>query len=205
MISDKKIKLLEVWRNNLFSEFSISEIMKISKKRTKTWVFNALKMLVKYDIINSKRKGNLDIYNLNIKNPISISILNYLEAQNNISFPALEIISNIINTLPVKEYSLIVFGSYAENKQIKNSDLDICLLISDKGTEKKIKPYFNEIKLNYPIKIDEHYIVFNEFIQMLLRKEENLGKQIFKKHRLFYNSDIYYQLIKEAYKNGFRP
>ena len=205
MVSDKKVKLLEVWRHNLFSEFSISEVIKLSKKRTKTWVFNTLKMFVKYNIISSKRKGNLDLYSLDLKNPVSIGLLNYLEAQNNIGFSALEIISDIIDSIPVKEYSLIVFGSYAENKQIKNSDLDICLLISNKETEKKLRPYFNEIKLNYSIKIDEHYITFSEFIQMLLRKEENLGKQIFKKHRLFYNSDMYYQLIKEAYKNGFRP
>jgi hypothetical protein len=40
---------------------------------------------------------------------------------------------------------------------------------------------------------------------MLLAEEENLGKQVFRKHIVFYNADIYYQLIKEAYKNGFRP
>jgi hypothetical protein len=71
--------------------------------------------------------------------------------------------------------------------------------------EKKIKPYFNEVKLNYPVSIDEHYITFNDFIKMLLREEENLGKQIFRKQKLFYNADIYYQLIKWAHKNGFRP
>lgn len=62
----------------------------------------------------------------------------------------------------------------------------------------------NEIKLNNIIEIDEHYITFDEFIKMLLRNEENLGKQIFKKNKIFFNSDIYYSLIKNAYKNGFR-
>ena len=45
MLSDKKIKLLEVWKEGIFSEFSIAEIMKISGKKTKTWVFNTLKQL----------------------------------------------------------------------------------------------------------------------------------------------------------------
>ena len=204
MIQNEKLKLLNAWRSNPFAEFSISEIMEISKKNTKTWVFTALKELVKAKILSSKRKGNLDIYSLNLHNPLTIQFLNYLETQENINFPKMDIISEIIEKVPIKNYSLIVFGSYANNKQTKTSDIDICLLIDDKETEKRIKPYLNEIKLNYPTKIDEHYITFEDFVKMLLREEENLGKQIFRKHKTFYNADIYYQLIKEAYKNGFR-
>jgi predicted nucleotidyltransferase len=205
MISNETIKLIEIWRTKLFNEFTISEIMKILKKNTKTWVFNALKTLVKYKVLNSKRKGNLDIYTLNIDNPNAIQLLQYLETQENINFPQLDIISQIVKKIPIKNYSIIVFGSYASNKQTKTSDLDVCLLIENKDTEKKIKPYFNEIKLNTIIKIHEYYITFSEFIEMLLREEENLAKQIYINHKLFYNQDIYYQLIKEAYKHGFRP
>ena len=205
MISNEKIRILEVWGKNPFAGFTISEIMVISKKRTKTWVFNSLKNLTKHGILNSKRKGNLDVYSLNLNNPISIQLLQYLEAQKNINFLKLDIISEIIEKITIKSYSLLVFGSYAEDKQTKNSDLDICFLLENKGIEKKIKPYVNEVKFNFLTKIDEHYITFKEFIKMLLRDEENLGKQIFRKHKLFYNPDIYYQLIKQAQKNGFRP
>lgn len=204
MIQNEKLKLLNVWKNNPFAEFSVSEIMKISKKNTKTWVFNSLKELVKVKILISKRKGNLDIYSLNSSNPNTIQFLIYLETQDNVSFPQLELISEIIEKVPIKNYSLIVFGSFTNNEQTKTSDIDICLLIENKETEKKIKPYMNEIKLNYPIKIDAHYITFEDFVKMLNREEENLGKQIFRKHKTFYNAQIYYQLIKEAYKNGFR-
>ena len=48
-------------------------------------------------------------------------------------------------------------------------------------------------------------VTFEDFVKMLLREEENLAKQIFIKHKLFYNSEIYYQLLKEAHKHGFRP
>lgn len=204
MIQNEKLKLLNAWRINPFAEFSISEIMKILKKNTKTWIFNTLKELVKAKLLNSKRKGNLDIYNLNLSNPNVIQFLIYLETQDNVNFPQLELISEIIEKVPIKNYSLIVFGSYANNQQTKTSDIDIGLLIDNKETEKIIKPYLNEIKLNHPVKIDEHYITFEDFIKMLLREEENLGKQIFRKHKTFYNADIYYQLIREAYKNGFR-
>lgn len=205
LISNEKIRLLEVWRKNPFNELSIAEIMRESKKKTKTWVFNTLRLLVKKNILKSTRKANLDIYSLSLNNPLSLQFLQYLEAQDNLDFSELKIVSEMIEKIPAENCAIIVFGSYAVNKQIKNSDLDICILIENKEAEKKIKPHFNEIKLNYPIRIDEHYITFEDFLKMLLHDEENLAKQIFIKHKLFYNAEIYYQLIKKAYKNGFRP
>ena len=116
----------------------------------------------------------------------------------------MNVLSEIINNFPIKNYCLIVFGSFASGKPTKNSDLDICILIENKELEKKIKPYMNDIKLNHNIKIDENYITFEDFVKMLLITEENLAKQIYKNHILFYNEGIYYQILKEANKNGFR-
>jgi predicted nucleotidyltransferase len=203
-ITLEKINVLKAWKENPLKELSRAEIMQKLGKKTKTWTFNSLKELAGNKIIISKRKGNSDIYSLALENPLCFQLLGTLEAIDNINFLRLDIISEIVGKVSEKDYCLIVFGSYAEGKNTKNSDIDICFLIKDKETEKKIKPYVNEIKLNYSIKIDEHYILFEEFEKMLLREEENLGKQIFKKHKIFYNSDIYYQLIKETYKHGFR-
>lgn len=204
MLSNEKIRLLEVWRSIPFAELTISEIMIKSRKETKTWLFNSLKLLTKNKLLLLRRKGKFNLYRLNIDNPATIQTLQYLEAQHSLKFPALDVIVQTIDKVPLKDYCLLVFGSYAANKQKNGSDLDICFLVKDMSAEKRIRPYFNEIKLNHPISIDEHYITFKDFVRMLLREEENLGKQIFRKHRLFYNADIYYQLIKEAYRNGFR-
>jgi len=205
MMQKEKIKLLRAWRKNPFDRLSISEIMKLSGKTTKPWVFNSLNLLTRYKFLILEKKGNINLYSLNLNNPFLIQTLQYLEAQANLSFPKLEVISETVNEVPIKNYCLLVFGSYAENKQKDVSDLDMCFLIEDKYTEKKIRPYFNGIKQNYQVNIDEHYVTFRDFVRMLLRDEENLGKQIFRKHILFFNAEIYYQLVKEAYKNGFRP
>ena len=204
MIQNEKIRLLKVWKKNPFSEFSISEIMKASGKNTKPWVFNALKLLAREKLLTSKRKGNLDIYRLNIENPLLVQTLQFIEAQESLGFPKLGLIAEAIAKIPRKDYCMIVFGSYAESKQKKDSDLDICMLVESEKIGNAIKPYLNEVKLNHPINVDEHYITFDDFVKMLLRKEENIGKQIFRKHILFFNSDIYYRLIREAYENGFR-
>lgn len=205
MIPNQKIKLLEAWKENIFDDLSISEIMKNTKKKTKPWVFNTLKLLTKKQFLIQRKKGNINLYSLNLNNPFLIQTLQYLETQSNLDFSQLKLVSELIHTIPLKNYCLLVFGSYAKNKQTKNSDLDLCFLIETNETEKRIKPYFNEVKLNYSLDIDEHYILFSDFIKMLTIKEENLGKQIFKKHKIFLNADIYYELIKEANQNGFRP
>jgi len=205
MIQKQKIKLLEVWRKeNFFSEYSISKIMDLSNKKTKTWVFLSLKLLEKNKLIKSRRVGNMDLYSLNLDNPLCFFFLSFLEAEENLEFPFISLINEIIEISPVKDFSLIVFGSYAKKKQKKDSDLDICLLVKSQNEKKIILPYINEVKLNYPVEIDTYFITYPDFLKMLLNREENLGKQIFRKHIVFYNSGIYYNLLKEAYKNGFR-
>ena len=65
MIPKEQIRLLEAWKKGIFEEFSISEIMSISKKKTKPWVFNALKLLTKNNLLIDRRKANINLYRLN--------------------------------------------------------------------------------------------------------------------------------------------
>ena len=204
MLTNETVKMLEAWKGNIFGELSIAEIMKISRKKTKPWVFNALKRLAASRLLVSSRKGNLDIYRLNLANPLLAHTLQFLDAQESLGFPHLDIVMDSIERIPLRNYCMLVFGSYADGKQKRSSDLDVCFIVGS-GDEKKIKPHFSDIKLASAVDIDEHYITFDDFIRMLLREEENLAKQIFRNHRLFFNPDIYYKLIMEAHKNGFRP
>lgn len=204
MITNEKLKLLSAWKGSLFESYTISEIMRVTNKSTKPWVFSALKLLVKNKLLISQRKGNMGIYSLNHDNPYTWQMMQYLEAQESLEFPLLNLISEAIQAIPIKNCCLLVFGSYAEGTQKKGSDLDICFLVENDIHEKKIKPYFNEIKLNYPVYIDEHYITFGDFVKMLLRPEENLAKQILIRHKLFLNADIYYHLVRDAHDHGFK-
>lgn len=201
MITQKQLQLLDTWQNNIFQEFSSKEIMKINNKQTKPWVFNSLKVFKKNNLITSRKISNLNLYKFNYKNPFALHSLEYL--QNN--FKRLDIIEEIISKVPIKEYCLLVFGSYVNNKQKENSDIDICFLVPDELTGKKIIPYISKIKYNYTTKIDDNYITFDDFYEMLENNEANLGKEIYLKHKLFFNADIYYKIIISAYENGFKP
>jgi len=190
MIPKEQIKLLETWKNRIFEELSISEIMGISGKKTKPWVFNSLTLLTKHNLLISKRKANINLYKLNLSNPFLIQTLQYLEAQNSLDFSHLDTVTEFIRKVPVKNYCLLAFDIK------KKSELNVCFLIENKELMKKIKPFVN--------KVNAHYITYGDFVKMLLEDGENIAKEVFRSNLLFFNGDIYYELLKEAYKNGFR-
>src|SRR3989344_424397 len=202
MLQNEKIRLLDAWKNSLFADLSISEIMDISKKKTKPWVFNSLNELTENNLLIAKKKGNINNYQLNVDNPFLFQLLHYLNVQKNLRFKHLDLVQNIISNISYKNYVLLVLES--EDKKKKNSDLDIVFLLDNKEDKKKIKASFNEITSKCSAKVKDNYLTYDEFIERLLNDKESLGRQIFMKSKIFYNSDIYYQLIKEAYKRGFR-
>jgi len=180
MAPKEQVKLLETWRGDLFGELSISEIMEISKKRTKPWVFNSLKELTKEKLIIARRKANLNLYRLNMDNPFLLQTLQYLEADKGSKH--LDAVSGLIRKIPVRNYCLLTSGD------------TLCFLVEDKGAIEEIKGHVK----------GGHYITFEEFVDMLLGEGENIGKGIFREHKLFLNADIYYGLVKEAHRKGFR-
>ena len=97
---------------------------------------------------------------------------------------------------------ILITGSYAKNKQTEKSDIDI-LIITKAGVFKKQKLLEN-LTLTFKPVIHPIVVTYKNFIDMLLSKEENLGKEAFKNHLIFRNNERYYLLIKEAIEHGFR-
>jgi len=97
---------------------------------------------------------------------------------------------------------LLVTGSYAKSTETKKSDLDLVLITKDKAFEKQ-KLLENLTSLLLP-KVHVVVITQKDFIDMLLDKKLNFGKEIFNNRLLFRNTARYYGLLKEAIENGFR-
>ncbi|MEK6974358.1 MAG: nucleotidyltransferase domain-containing protein [Nanoarchaeota archaeon] len=93
------------------------------------------------------------------------------------------------------DYSLVLFGSYAEEKHTKASDID--LLIINKDGSKNIN--FSKYETLFKIEINPIFVSFIEFEAMLKDKEENVGKQVLKKHIILYNQELFWNWV---FKNG---
>ena len=101
-------------------------------------------------------------------------------------------------------FSIVVFGSYSIQEEKKNSDLDIAIFIENKECIKGIKRNLKNAEMKSILKIDVHVITKEDMIEMLINDEENLGKQIARKHLAIYNHQLFYDLLKEGIKNGFK-
>ena len=206
MLTKKELEIMDIFRKDLFREETIRSIMKSISKSSYTWTFNTVKKLIRSNLLLHKKKGKSTICSLNIDSLNSVyylSLLDYLEASNAGYVPYKNIIE-LINNIPVIYFSFIVTGSYAEGKQTKKSDIDICVIIEDDSDKKRVYNHlFNKGELMIP---KVHPLVFtkSEFVQMLLDKEENYGKLLYKKRLIYFGAENYYLIVKEAIRNGFR-
>ena len=98
---------------------------------------------------------------------------------------------------------MLIAGSYANNTQKQNSDVDVVIIVDNSIETKKVYSVLRQFcELNIP-KIHLYVFTANEFLQMLLSREANYGKEIVKNSMLLYGAENYYSIIDKAIENGF--
>lgn len=205
MITDKKLKIFEVFAKKPFLEYERKQIKKESKEKSNNALSLAINLLKKENVINEKKIGKSGILTLNLNNDLTfyyIALCNENRINPTIKLAVKRMQDEIKNFTPF--FSIAIFGSYASNDHKQNSDLDIAIFIEDEEKRKRIEALINNAQLKIPIEMDTHVISKNEMIEMLANSEENLGKQIAKKHIAVYNHKIFYDIIREGINHGFK-
>ena len=203
----EEVMLLDVFRKNLLKPLTFNDIMVLAKKESKTWVYNSLKKFVELGFLEKIKVNNSYLYKANLRSyglikffdPLDFGDINTTKWPKDIYELLNEIRRSISNITPF--FILLLFGSHADYTQKKGSDLDIAVIIDKENI--KIKPYIEKVARKEIITIDYHIIEKGEFKEMLLREEENLGKEIYRKHLINWGGNAYYELIREAGENGF--
>ncbi|MFH1210277.1 MAG: nucleotidyltransferase domain-containing protein [archaeon] len=199
MIKKSQLNIMNLFRKNIFLKKTIREISMLLKKDYPN-TYNAIIELEKEGLLNIEKVGKSKVCSIEL-NQKTISLFSFLDEQE--SFEAN--IPNMNKILDFKEFNddlILVTGSYVLGKQTKTSDIDLVLIVKEKAFEKQ-KLLENITSLMIP---KFHALVFSykDFIDMLLDKKPNLGKEIFNKRLIFKNTTKYYNLIKEAIEHGFR-
>ncbi len=198
-IKKSHIEILNLFRKDIFLSKTIREISLLTKKDYPT-IYNAIKELSEKEILKIKKAGNSKICEISL-NSEAISVLSFLDEQDSLS----KKVPNITKILNFKEFLddiFLVTGSYAKGTAEKKSDIDLVVITRDNAFNKQ-KLIENLTSLFLP-KVHAIVITQKDFIDMLLDKKPNFGKEIFKSRLLFRNVSRYYELIKEAIENGFR-
>ncbi|MFH1126513.1 MAG: nucleotidyltransferase domain-containing protein [archaeon] len=200
MLTKKEQRIIDIFRKQLSGSFTINEISRIIKTTSYSWTFNTVKKLAKKGILKLETKGHSKIARIDLDSALAIkylSLLDELEACER-EIPNIDEIFRMIGT---PYFTLIIAGSYAKGTQAKKSDLDI-VVITDSDTTSIHNTLKNKGELMIP---QMHPYVFTkkEYLNMLLSKEENYGKLIYKNRLIYFGAQNYYLIINEAKKHGF--
>ena len=91
---------------------------------------------------------------------------------------------------------VLIFGSYVKNTKTESSDIDICIISDNK---EKSKELINKLKL-LSLKLEVHEFTTKEFISMIEKTQNNLGREIVKNNIILYGTENYYNLISKWMK-----
>jgi predicted nucleotidyltransferase len=200
MLSKNQVQIIGLFRKNLFLKATMLEIMHKLRKKSYQRIHEAIKELEQQNMIQTTRYGNSIICELKLS-PETTSTLAFLEEQDALS----KRIPNMHEILELKEFLediLLVTGSYAKGTATARSDIDLAIITNGNAFHKQ-KLIENLTALFTP-KIHPIVVSHKDYVNMLLEKDQNYGKEILKNRLLFRNSAQYFELIKEAVEHGFR-
>jgi len=205
MITEKQLKLFEVFAKRPFAEYTRKEVKQESKEKSNNSLASAVNLLKKEDVLMEKKIGKSGLLTLNLENDLTfyyLALCNNNRITHKVKLALESLKKEISEDAPF--YSIVIFGSHAVGEQKKDSDLDVGIFIENEDKRNQIGALANSAKLKSVLEMDVHVIPRAEMIEMLTNKEENLGKQIARKHLAVYNHRIFYEIIKEGMKHGFR-
>jgi predicted nucleotidyltransferase len=184
---------------------TLRQVKAASAKKSEGYVFSSLKRFVKGGVLLEERAGNVVLYRLNadgIKAQVFAGFVAEYIGWGRKNLPYDDLVS-LASKIPTGFFTLAVTGSYAKGKQKPESDLDVVIICDDCVEPKRVYAelrYYCEMSIP-PI----HLYVFKraEFLQMLLDKKANYGKELAKCNVILCGGREYYGMIGEAMKHGF--
>jgi len=199
---NKEYTILEPFTREVWKGLTFKQVKNLSKNKSDNYVHKTLKKLVKANILKEKKIGNIIIYSIG-NNTQAMNITGFVAEYKANTAKHMPKTQKITNKIKTPYYSFIITGSYAKNKQNKDSDLDIVIICDD---ERDPKTILAEIKLESELSIPQiHPYVFtkSQFYEMLTNKEENYGKETARNNLIITGAKQYYHILMEAIQNGF--
>jgi len=201
----KEYEILYEFIKTPWKKFTFKDIKNLSGKTSESYVHRCLKKYVEQGVLSQEKAGNVLLYSLNlrsIKTQCYAGFISEYVAWKKKYIPH-DIIESIASKIPTSFYSLIITGSYANNQQKKNSDIDMVIICDGCFDPKQI---YAELSHDCELSIPQiHLYVFKklDFLLMLTNKKANYGKEIANNCLIFAGGKEYYSIIQEAKQNGF--
>lgn len=153
----------------------------------------SLKKLENKRIIKFNKIGNMLAPHYNFQNTFAGTITEMYKSKRFFEkYPIIKkFFQEMINSIKITSYIILIFGSYAKNNFEKNSDIDI-MIISDENNLDKIESSFKKTKRLFAIKTDIHLITYSEFLEMLSQAPKiNIATEAYNNHIIVYGAEEY--------------
>lgn len=198
----KEHQILKPFTERPWKKYTYREIKLQTNKKSESYTYSTLKKLAEQEILKEEKAGNVTLYSLNTT--MKAQAYAAMTAQHiawSKSLPYKDI-SKIARKLPTSHYTLLITGSYANNRQTRKSDIDLVIICDDTEDPKRLlAEIMHSCGMNIP---KMHPFVFkeSEFTQMLKEKEDNYGKETAKNNLILYGGDAYYRMMAGAIRDG---
>lgn len=203
-LTNEELKILELFRASPLASYNIMEIGKKLGKASYDWTFRAVKKLNQQGVLSIESRGGSSFCSINLGSNLALAYMALLEQM---AIPAglpMKNIQKLLGSMPASYFTFMITGSYARGKATPRSDLDIVIITENKNDARKAETILgNEGGLMIP---KAHIFAFSreEFLQMLLDKRENYGKEAYRNRLILAGAESYYRIIGEAVGHGFR-
>ena len=204
MMTAKQMDIFQVFCRKPFGEFTIKQIKHLAGEKSNNALEIAMTRFKEEKLLREKRVGRSALYTLDLDNDL---VYYYLALANHqrLGKGAPRTLSILKEKLGRRTQfmALAVFGSTASQEQKKDSDLDVAIVIGDESERRDMEAAARSAGQESLLQLDCHVMTGKEFVEMLTNDEENLGKQIARKHLAVHNHQLFYGLMREGMRHGF--
>ncbi len=189
------IAVMGLFVSRILDSFTIREVSRIIKKDLKI-VHTSIKKLIKEGFIIKDKHNALKLnYQKNIQDLAYMENIrkeHFFRKNNLIKIH----INNFLKRTKMPFFVLLIFGSYAEGKHNKKSDVDLLAILPN--AEESFERELNANLSTSTIKFDINVISKESFREMMQKRSElNVINETFNKHILLYGSEQYYAMLGE--------
>ncbi len=198
-LSGLEIKLIEFFLANITEKFGLRELSRKMGIDYKL-IYVAVQKLIKKNVLITEKKANLSLCSLNLKG--ELTYIQFVEMIRRDKFfqkhKDFEVFfQNVFDKIKYIHFTLIIFGSFVNGKENKESDLDLLILAPKREISEEIQRLINSESVLLKRKI--HSITLNEeeFMSNLSDKKLNVVVEAFKNHILITGIESFYNGVKK--------
>jgi predicted nucleotidyltransferase len=194
-----ELKILEKLMEDLTASFTILALSN-ALMLPYPQIHRSVQSLLSRKIIKKIKKGKSIILSLDFESFKDEYLFAEIERKKNIfeKYPLLRLLEHDLDNSDYSQYVCILFGSYAEGKAARNSDIDLLFVIPEEYDYAKFdKSIKNSITLS---KADVQITTEQGLIEMWNTPAKlNVGNEILKKHIILRGAEPFLRLRRKYY------